>query len=81
VVAGDARRWLTLVVIGMCQLMIVLDITVVTIALPSAQADLRIAPADKQWVMTAYTLAFGGCCCLAVRLSTLLGVRMPCSLD
>ena len=54
------ERWWSLVVIGLAQLMIVLDVTVVTIALPSAQTELHIASADKQWVLTAYTLAFGG---------------------
>jgi EmrB/QacA subfamily drug resistance transporter len=71
--APDPRRWWTLVVIGLCQLMIVLDITVVTIALPSAQADLHIAPADKQWVLTAYTLAFGGLLLLGGKIVDFVG--------
>ena len=71
--APDPRRWWTLVVIGLCQLMIVLDITVVTIALPSAQIDLHIAPADKQWVMTAYTLAFGGLLLLGGKIVDFVG--------
>jgi len=71
--AADPRRWWTLVVIGLCQLMIVLDITVVTIALPSAQADLHIANADKQWVMTAYTLAFGGLLLLGGKIVDFMG--------
>ena len=71
--APDPRRWWTLVVIGLCQLMIVLDITVVTIALPSAQADLHIASADKQWVMTAYTLAFGGLLLLGGKIVDFMG--------
>ena len=69
----DPRRWWSLVIIGMCQLMIVLDITVVTIALPSAQADLHIAPADKQWVLTAYTLAFGGLLLLGGKIVDFMG--------
>jgi len=69
----DSRRWWSLVVIGLSQLMIVLDITVVTIALPSAQADLHIAPADKQWVMTAYTLAFGGLLLLGGKIVDFVG--------
>ena len=55
-----SRRWWALAVIAIAQLMVVLDGTVVTIALPSAQADLGISDADRQWVITAYTLAFGG---------------------
>ncbi|WP_084317249.1 MFS transporter [Actinospica robiniae] len=69
----DPRRWWSLVLIGLSQLMIVLDITVVTIALPSAQRDLHIAPADKQWVMTAYTLAFGGLLLLGGKIVDFVG--------
>ena len=71
--ANDPRRWWSLVVIGLSQLMIVLDITVVTIALPSAQAELNIAPADKQWVMTAYTLSFGGLLLLGGKIVDFMG--------
>src|SRR5579859_6470895 len=55
----DDRRWLILVVIGIAQLMVVLDATVMNIALPSAQHDLNFSVADRQWVVTGYTLAFG----------------------
>jgi EmrB/QacA subfamily drug resistance transporter len=72
-IAPDPRRWWSLVVIALSQLMIVLDITVVTIALPSAQADLHIAAADKQWVMTAYTLAFGGLLLLGGKIVDFVG--------
>jgi EmrB/QacA subfamily drug resistance transporter len=71
--APDPKRWWSLVLIGLSQLMIVLDITVVTIALPSAQQDLHIAPADKQWVMTAYTLAFGGLLLLGGKIVDFVG--------
>lgn len=54
------RRWLSLVVIAVAALMIALDATIVSIALPSAQAALGATTADRQWVVTAYTLAFGG---------------------
>jgi MFS family permease len=54
------RRWIALVVVSLAQLMIALDATVMNIALPSAQAALRFTDADRQWVITAYTLAFGG---------------------
>ena len=51
---------LALLVIAGAQLMVVLDATIVNIALPSAQQDLGISDADRQWVITAYTLTFGG---------------------
>src|SRR3954464_962740 len=54
------RRWLLLAVIGIAQLMVVLDATIVNIALPSAQRDLGFSSDDRQWVITAYALAFGG---------------------
>jgi EmrB/QacA subfamily drug resistance transporter len=59
-VPPDNRRWLALAVIGLAQLMVVLDATVVNIALPSAQHALHISDADRQWIVTAYTLTFGG---------------------
>jgi EmrB/QacA subfamily drug resistance transporter len=60
-------------VIAIAQLMIVLDATVVTIALPSAQRALHISLANRQWVMTAYTLAFGGLLLLGGRVADYLG--------
>src|ERR1700749_1663288 len=68
-----SRRWWALVVIAIAQLMVVLDGTVVTIALPSAQNDLHISNADRQWVVTAYTLAFGGLLLLGGRIADYLG--------
>ncbi|HEY6498781.1 MAG TPA: MFS transporter, partial [Streptosporangiaceae bacterium] len=53
------RRWLVLVVVAVAQLMVVLDSTVVNIALPSAQRALGFPNSDRQWVVTAYALAFG----------------------
>lgn len=67
------RRWLALAVIAIAQLMVVLDATVVTIALPSAQLDLHISDADRQWVVTAYTLAFGGLLLLGGRIADYFG--------
>jgi EmrB/QacA subfamily drug resistance transporter len=55
---GD-RRWLVLVVVAIAQLMVVLDATIVNIALPSAQRALGFPNSDRQWVVTAYALAFG----------------------
>ena len=62
-----------LAVIGIAQLMVVLDATIVNIALPSAQADLGFSDASRQWVVTAYALAFGGLLLLGGRLSDLFG--------
>ena len=68
-----SRRWWALAVIAIAQLMVVLDGTVVTIALPSAQRDLGISDADRQWVITAYTLAFGGLLLLGGRIADYIG--------
>jgi MFS family permease len=57
------------------QFMLILDITVVNVALPSIQADVGIAIDDLQWVVTAYTLAFGGLILLGGRAADLLGRR------
>src|SRR5215472_8248892 len=54
----DARRWLILGTVGLAQLMVVLDATIVNIALPSAQRALSFTTVDRQWVVTAYALAF-----------------------
>jgi len=74
--AWDRRRWLILGVIGLAQLMVVLDVTVMNIALPSAQHALRFTTADRQWVVTAYTLAFGSLLLLGGRLADLLGRKV-----
>ncbi|MBF4462578.1 MULTISPECIES: MFS transporter [unclassified Rathayibacter] len=71
--APSNRRWWTLVAVGLAQLMVVLDSTVVNIALPAAQADLGFSDGDRQWVVTAYSLAFGSLLLLGGRLSDLIG--------
>ena len=71
----DPRRWWALAVLAASQLMIVLDASIVNIALPSAQADLGISDADRQWVVTAYTLAFGALLLLGGRLADYVGRR------
>ncbi|CAN5328374.1 MFS transporter [soil metagenome] len=71
--ATDSRRWITLVVVGLAQLMVVLDSTVVNIALPAAQADLGFSNGDRQWIVTAYSLAFGSLLLLGGRASDLIG--------
>jgi EmrB/QacA subfamily drug resistance transporter len=68
-----ARHWWTLATVGLAQLMVVLDSTVVNIALPSAQADLGFTNAERQWIITAYSLAFGSLLLLGGRLSDLIG--------
>lgn len=73
--APDPRRWWGLAAIGLAQLMVVLDMTIVNIALPTAQQDLGISDADRQWVITAYTLAFGGLLLLGGRLGDIFGRR------
>jgi EmrB/QacA subfamily drug resistance transporter len=67
--SADPKRWRALGVIAVAQLMIVLDATIVNIALPTAQKDLGISTADRQWVVTAYTLAFGGLLLLGGRIA------------
>ena len=69
------HRWWALTVIGLAQLMVVLDATIVNIALPSAQRDLGFSNDGRQWVITAYTLAFGSLLLLGGRLADLFGRR------
>jgi EmrB/QacA subfamily drug resistance transporter len=68
-----ARRWLILAVLGIAQLMVVLDATIVNIALPSAQEALGFSDDNRQWLVTGYALAFGSLLLLGGRLSDLLG--------
>src|SRR3954469_13059711 len=70
------RRWLILGVIGIAQLMVVLDATIVNIALPSAQHALDFSNTDRQWIVTGYSLAFGSLLLLGGRISALFG-RKP----
>ena len=72
---GPNRRWLVLGVIALAQLMIVLDATIMNIALPSAQEELGFSVVDRQWVVTAYALAFGSLLLLGGKLSDLFGRR------
>src|SRR5262249_36931638 len=67
------RRWVLLWALGLAQLMVVLDLTVLNIALPSAQRALHFSTVDRQWVVTAYTLAFGSLLLLGGKLADLLG--------
>jgi EmrB/QacA subfamily drug resistance transporter len=72
----DPRRWLILGTVGLAQLMIVLDATIVNIALPSAQRTLGFTAVDRQWVVTAYALAFGSLLLFGGRLGDLVGHKI-----
>ncbi|WP_326792437.1 MFS transporter [Streptomyces sp. NBC_00841] len=69
----DPSRWKALAFIALAQLMVVLDATIVNIALPHAQTALSITDANKQWVITAYALAFGGLLLFGGRIADLWG--------
>lgn len=73
VTQADPGRWKALVFIALAQLMVVLDATIVNIALPSAQQDLGISDGNRQWVITAYALAFGGLLLFGGRIADLWG--------
>src|SRR5580658_5001399 len=72
----DPRRWLILGTVGLAQLMVVLDATIVNIALPSAQRALGFTTVDRQWVVTAYALAFGSLLLFGGRLGDLIGRKI-----
>jgi EmrB/QacA subfamily drug resistance transporter len=71
----DPKRYWSLAIIALAQLMIVLDASVVIVALPSAQRALHISVANRQWVMSSYTLAFGSLLLLGGRIADYLGRR------
>ena len=72
-ISGERRRWVALAVVCMGQLMMVLDATIVNVALPSMQRDLGFSQANLAWVIDAYLIAFGSFLLLAGRLGDLLG--------
>ena len=67
------HRWLILVIVSVAQLMVVLDATIVNIALPSAQEALHFSDAGRQWVITSYALAFGSLLLLGGRIGDMFG--------
>src|ERR671910_2436686 len=73
--ALDPRRWKALAVLGIAYLMVVLDVSIVNVALPSIQEDLDFSPEDLQWVVSGYSLTFGGFLLLGGRAGDLLGRR------
>jgi len=72
-VANYDRRWWILGVLGIAQFMVILDSTIVNIALPTAQRDLHFSNADRQWIVTAYSLAFGSLLLLGGRIGDMVG--------
>jgi MFS family permease len=72
-VANYSRRWWILAVLGLAQLMVILDGTIVNIALPSAQRDLGFSNADRQWIVTAYSLSFGSLLLIGGRIGDMIG--------
>lgn len=69
------KRWWILAVLGIAQLMVVLDATVVNIALPTAQTDLAFSDSSRQWIVTAYALAFGSLLLIGGRIADIVGRR------
>jgi EmrB/QacA subfamily drug resistance transporter len=73
--ATDRRPWLALAVLALAQFMVVLDVAIVNVALPSIKTDLHFSQENLQWVITAYSIFFGGVLLLGGRLADLLGRR------
>src|SRR5438876_9381759 len=72
---GDRRRWLILSVLVLAQFMVVLDVAIVNVALPTIKNDLHFSEGGLQWVITAYAIVFGGVLLLGGRMADLLGRR------
>ena len=70
------RKWLILAVVGAAFFMTILDVAIVTVAIPSIQKDLHIAESTVQWTLTAYAITFGGFLLLGGRLADLIGRRI-----
>lgn len=71
--AASSKRWWILAIVAIAQLMVVLDATIVNIALPSAQKDLGFSDGNRQWIVTAYALAFASLLLLGGRIADLFG--------
>src|SRR5213079_1665188 len=74
-VTSDRRKWLALALLSVVQFMVVLDLAIVNVALPSIQVDLGFSQENLQWVISAYALVFGGFLLLGGRVADLLGRR------
>jgi len=72
-VRAEPNRWAALALLSTAQLMVVLDATIVNIALPSAQRALHFSTSDREWIVTAYALAFGSLLLLGGKLGDLFG--------
>ena len=73
--APNPRRWTALAVIALAQFMVIMDTSIIGVALPQMQADLGFTTENLSWVFNAYVIAFGGLLLLGGRLSDLLGAR------
>ena len=73
--SASLRRWSALAVIALAQFMVIMDTSIIGVALPEIQADLGFSPEGLSWVFNAYVVAFGGLLLLGGRLSDLLGAR------
>src|SRR5262245_63310263 len=73
--ADDRRRWIALAVVVAAQFMVVLDVAIVNVALPSIRTDLHFTQESLQWVVTAYSIMFGGVLLLGGRMGDLIGRR------
>src|SRR5947208_16885761 len=71
----DRKRWIALAVIVAAQFMVVLDVAIVNVALPSIKTDLHFTQESLQWVLTAYSIMFGGVLLLGGRMADLIGRR------
>ena len=73
--SAHARRWAALAVIALAQFMVIMDTSIIGVALPEIQTDLGFSPGDLSWVFNAYVVAFGGLLLLGGRLSDLFGAK------
>ena len=73
--SANPRRWSALAVIALAQFMVIMDTSIIGVALPEIQADLGFTPENLSWVFNAYVVAFGGLLLLGGRLSDLLGAK------
>src|SRR5215210_7224471 len=78
--SADPRRWSALAFIALAQFMVIMDTSIIGVALPEIQADLGFSPQDLSWVFNAYVVALGGLLLLGGRLSDLYGARRMFSL-
>src|SRR6187455_3802030 len=74
-VASGKHKWLALALLSVVQFMVVLDVAIVNVALPSIKVDLGFSQSDLQWVISAYALVFGGFLLLGGRAADMLGRR------